>query len=382
MFNVTHNNGDVIFTNDEQKQTIFASNGTIIGVSGKTLKRKPSNLIHCAFAIICNDTFENAKSFMNKHYSHVFTFYNPYAGSNEGLDGVFERILKVVTRKFYDNRRRDSDHLRQCCKIANRYAFLVMKEKCTEKMIIEFINNKGISYVARHAAFEDEALQDILAWHNNRSFWGGLPPIEYSEFVKDTCDYLLNFHVKTPQDVRALQQAVTNGLIDNFQIMGQRLLNAEQLLVNYFKMCHLLEETPNLNGNFITKYSELRRKIDAQQDTIFAKQQNKRTLVFEDENFIVVVPQTIDELIEEGKAQHNCVGHFGYDKEIIEGRSNIVFIRKKSNIKKSFITCEISTDNGDILQYRLKNNAYVNSNNNAAAASFNQKYQNYLHSIW
>lgn len=54
-------------------------------------------------------------------------------------------------------------------------------------------------------------------------------------------------------------------------------------------------------------------------------------------NYIVVVPQKLDDLIEEGKQQNNCVGSF-YNDDILCGRDYFYFIRRKDNPKKSVAT--------------------------------------------
>lgn len=81
---------------------------------------------------------------------------------------------------------------------------------------------------------------------------------------------------------------------------------------------------------------------------------------FEDENFCIKVPSTVMEIKEEGENQNNCVGRI-YTKSVIEGNTHIIFIRKKENPEKSYITCEVSTE-GLIRQYLLANNSTVKKN--------------------
>ena len=72
-------------------------------------------------------------------------------------------------------------------------------------------------------------------------------------------------------------------------------------------------------------------------------------------DFIVVVPQTMEDKAKEGQMQNNCVGYY-YDNSIREGNDLIYFIRKKENPNKSYITCRYNVRCNNTVEYRLKNN--------------------------
>ena len=78
-------------------------------------------------------------------------------------------------------------------------------------------------------------------------------------------------------------------------------------------------------------------------------------------NFIVIVPQTMEDKAKEGQMQNNCVGYY-YDNSIREGNDLIYFIRKKENPNKSYITCRYNVRYNDTIEYRLKNNCPVRNN--------------------
>lgn len=75
-------------------------------------------------------------------------------------------------------------------------------------------------------------------------------------------------------------------------------------------------------------------------------------------DFIVVVPQTMEDKAKEGQMQNNCVGYY-YDNSIREGEDFIYFIRKKENLNKSYITCRYNVRYNNTVEYRLKNNSPV-----------------------
>ena len=87
-------------------------------------------------------------------------------------------------------------------------------------------------------------------------------------------------------------------------------------------------------------------------------------------DFIVVVPQTMEDKAKEGQMQNNCVGYY-YDDSIRRGANFIYFIRKKESPNKSYITCRYNVIYKDTVEYRIKNNIPVR----------NKKELDMIHSI-
>lgn len=78
------------------------------------------------------------------------------------------------------------------------------------------------------------------------------------------------------------------------------------------------------------------------------------------DNYVVVVPQNVIDLADEGFQQNNCVGY--YYNDIIENGDNcIFFLRKKDKPEKSYITCRYSIDNKEVVEARYKNNRNIDS---------------------
>lgn len=72
-------------------------------------------------------------------------------------------------------------------------------------------------------------------------------------------------------------------------------------------------------------------------------------------DYIVVVPQDIIQLQEEGKQQHNCVGSY-YNGSILQHENLIYFLRKKENPCKSIVTCRYNIESKKTVEHRTKNN--------------------------
>ena len=68
---------------------------------------------------------------------------------------------------------------------------------------------------------------------------------------------------------------------------------------------------------------------------------------YEDKKYAVIAPNAPEEISDEGTNLHHCVG--SYIDRVTQGRTNIMFIRKKSNPSKSFFTAEVS-NKGEIIQ--------------------------------
>ena len=101
----------------------------------------------------------------------------------------------------------------------------------------------------------------------------------------------------------------------------------------------------------------VREYLDKKEQEAFIKNLTKINFInqFTKGNYIVVVPQKLDDLIDEGKQQNNCVGSF-YNDDILCGRDYIYFIRRKDNPKKSVATARYNTGKKKTVELREKNN--------------------------
>ena len=94
-----------------------------------------------------------------------------------------------------------------------------------------------------------------------------------------------------------------------------------------------------------TMHANISRQIKYKHDKEL-KEKLKATLAlretlfrWEGEKYIIRPAANTDELIEEGKALHHCVG--GYAQRHADGETNILFIRKKEQPDVSFVTMEV-----------------------------------------
>lgn len=359
MFSYAKQDSRITFT-CENGSTIIFDDGVIIGVKGKPLACRPRQMPQCIFSMAVNARLEDTIAFFNLHYEKYHLVINRYDSVRDHMD-MLERVFKVAARNVYEYKvGLDSQMLYDTFNMAKTMCKVIIGTagKVKESDVIQWFNTM-------HPYSDDSWLlrREFSTWLNTREFWASLPPVEYEENVKHIVNNILNDRAKDEGEWNAMKQAIVNSLISNLlltlQQLGYEHLRVQEMLNTYFDICKTFSETPNLNGNFLTKYSEMVRRRDAEKDNMFKYQQTKRDLTFKHGSLIVIVPETIKELIKEGDAQHNCVGTYGYDKKVIEGRCNIVFIRHKDNLDQSYITCEIRP-NGTIAQFLFAHNRYCN----------------------
>lgn len=99
-------------------------------------------------------------------------------------------------------------------------------------------------------------------------------------------------------------------------------------------------------------------------------------LLYENDTFQVIIPTTREEFAKEGSEQNNCV-YSMYLNKVLNGETRVVFIRRKDNLDKSYITCEVR-HNGHIQQYLAKHNYTPKE---VDAIEFYREYQAYLNKI-
>lgn len=83
-------------------------------------------------------------------------------------------------------------------------------------------------------------------------------------------------------------------------------------------------------------------KKNRQKDQSFEKATKKYRKLFtlETDNFILRPANSVTEIVVEGQCQHNCVGRAGYAEKMKNGKTMILFLRKKDHPDKSYYTVE------------------------------------------
>lgn len=114
----------------------------------------------------------------------------------------------------------------------------------------------------------------------------------------------------------------------------------------------------------LIKYLELRMDDVDELQKAYVDRCNK--YIFSDDKYSIIIPECVDEFLEEARHQHNCL--IQYVKPALEGDTDIVFLRNKANTKTPLVTVEIC-DNA-IKQARGRFNAEITPDEEAFLEAF------------
>jgi hypothetical protein len=171
---------------------------------------------------------------------------------------------------------------------------------------------------------------------------------------------------------------VTHGLWDFLN--GDRYAVVRRLNM-FYECCAELDIQPTKSDFFkqyiaVKKNYEMRKKEIEAAKLVANQYAHKTALQFENDEFVTIIPTSAKEFEREGNLQHNCV-YTNYLSAVIDGRTNIVFIRRKSAIDTPYITCEVK--HGRIWQYLT---AYNRGVDDESANAFRELYWKHISENW
>lgn len=115
-----------------------------------------------------------------------------------------------------------------------------------------------------------------------------------------------------------------------------------------------VSELGRLHDTFVAMYNEQLRHWREQREEQYRKEREQRaklnkvkiefrkTLEFEDKEYLIRLPVDKNEIVKEGMELHHCVG--GYAERHETGDTTIMFLRKKSEPDKPFYTIEVGIE--------------------------------------
>ena len=162
------------------------------------------------------------------------------------------------------------------------------------------------------------------------------------------------------------------------QAMSNLGIRIEEYIAEFIDYCTMLELPFKKKGKSFCEYlDELTEIYNNKRDIAIQKKLQKcnNKLKFENDEYIVLVPNSVEQYQNEANSQNNCV--MSYINQVAKNKTHIVFIRKKDNIDKTYITCEVD-NNYNIKQYLLSCNRKVVDEEDL---DFKYKYQRYLDTL-
>ena len=232
-------------------------------------------------------------------------------------------------------------------------------------------NEAMYPYFANH----NKLTKDYLEWctkeeapvnHNSMNRYKSIKA--YSLIPKDLKPYFAI--VFTQISIESLELLNTSTLLKLLRIVKYTTFHSDNPKAVYSRLSELIRYLTiyNINDELLDTNRTVFQNYENYHFYNMKEEKNMLSLKLKQLNFmngkcfddyIVVVPQTYEDLVDEGKQQNNCVGHY-YNESILGGENLILFIRHNNSPKKSYITCRYNIKKQDIVEYRYKNNQDVN----------------------
>lgn len=333
------------------------NDGCIYGPSGRALKNCPSGLAR-ALTHIGKTNYERLLSYV---CGVDATLYNGYAPEQAKDFSIFyDKLLSLgytnieVYRNFIE-----------CMKYGG---YLGRYKKVDDSNI--FKANHFLCYV-----FQNEVC-DMLNYPTLKS----LNEEEFREVIRVTVlsssrnDYTFN-------EAEIMAYYLYRGYI-NEVFEQERLHQGESLIHNYITYCRKLHKPYAKTNNFLRELAETKREYNLRKaeldKAIFTENYSKHPKAwnFTYNGYTVLIPQTGEDLIQEGRSMHHCVG--SYVDRVLKNETYICFIRKVAKPDKPYITCQVSP-HGEIGQYYMAHDKLISSDEDK---TFRKAYQQYLNEIW
>lgn len=333
------------------------TDGTIIGYKGKPVKRFPKGFKVSDFSLFFSNENENP-TLDKKQRIILFSIINDSVSNV--IMPFFERMINAgcinYRPTYYDDSRFQDKTFRQWLELARKY-----EEKYPNRVY-------NISVLL---SFEKK-----LAYENDKNV------IELLQYYPQ--DTVSSFYSCTDKDK---WNRVAKWLTDENVYLMYQLRSASSSSLSYyfneiFNLCNLLNiKTPT--NKPLQNLVKLRKMYDNMKNQIITdtlQSHQSKKWEYEDDDFVVIVPETYEELRKEGESQHNCLTDYwltGYGNDLPKGKQQrgVVFIREKNNPTKSYITCDFDIDTLIIKQFLMNCNQNPNTKN---AKDFRNKYQKHL----
>ena len=137
---------------------------------------------------------------------------------------------------------------------------------------------------------------------------------------------------------------------------------------DYLKLCNefgfnMKDKRTLFPNNFIKVHNKLSKEYEITKNSEIDNKIKKISKVleinkYEDDNYIIYPASNLSSMIDEASNQNNCLR--SYCNDYANGKTNIYFMRLKSNPNKSLVTIEVV--NNKVIQARIKNNKSPSNN--------------------
>ena len=360
---------------NKQGKTAKLDGVILVGFNGAPYKKTPGIFRQLVMECVTDSPrwYDDLKKLDGCKNAHPVWFSELVAMmTSENWGEALERVIKVWIANNLEKLYNENFE-----SVARRLYFLLARHDndFEEKTIIDYLNDGGricYDYFANVRHIKEWRIKQIIKHY--------LP--QGVEYPQEEIKFITSLATKYPFAAKELASALRSGLVHSMLTVQQNMNDSNcmyMIINNYLRLCEHFEEAPKLSGNIIAKYAAMLEAQEAKKDEAFARKQTEKPLTFSAYGYTVIVPTTKRELIEEGNAQSNCVGRWGYYNQVIDGKCFIVFVRKETAPTKAFVTCEIISRTGRINQFLGHGN---NAPQGESLEAFKEAYAAYLHKLF
>lgn len=281
----------------------------------------------------------------------------------DGLSGNKKAINKEIKRRF-DFDWENADIFKATG--FNRHQLLKIEaltsELCSSSICNTITSLKRNFDTKQLCDIDDETFDAVATCISNvKGYSSELNSICY--FLKEKNPTLLKNFFKQMVPVFNQHSAITHDFRDttrNLRIYSDYLRMIDQMdLFNDFKLnFKTIEEIQSAHNEIMVMFEYKQNQELEENFKENLKKVEKVTYKSKNFDFEVIIPQKPEDVAREGVELSHCVK--SYIPSIAEGKTNIVFIRKKDNLEKPFFTVELSNEM-DIVQVHGFGNRNANT---------------------
>lgn len=295
----------ITFMLNDDKKYLFDVNSLICyGLAGKPLKRLPKDLQYYRgnnlSIYMVTTMFQNAMPANFFRYKQIIQLADKLSSMGYEANDIsyytIERFAELVDKEKYG---------------------IIISEKRVLNYFRETVKTE-ISYDAFVQSLANELLKKIITID-----------LETREMtiIKNLMEYGYS-----SCEIKLIANWLSRGV---GYIYNHNAYDLNRIFSRFFSKARDIDYTPT-KDDFFRQFIMVNKNYDMRKEEIDNKKlhqyQTTKNLNFEDENFIVVVPTTVKEFEFEGNSQGNCV-YTSYLRQVVEGCTNVVFVRKKTILK-------------------------------------------------
>lgn len=223
--------------------------------------------------------------------------------------------------------------------------------------------------------------------HRLREIDGGLDALEWLQYEekrelsgkkikisRESLEFLSAKRVDTEDCQKILNELGSVNRMVNYMKKQKTSPNSvAQIWADYLKMAQnegldVTDDIVRLPKDLKARHDELVERINARRDAERVKKEAEKyerldkkivkhlpeakRYFWENKDYMIIPAGRCEELINEGKTLHHCVGaSTRYMEKMAAGESWILFLRKKKELEKPYYTIEISMEDDKILQW-------------------------------